>query len=472
MANEIRFSELANLQPKQDEALQIIKSPECKYFLYGGAAGGGKSYLLRWAALNLGLYYFAKYGIRNVPIGLFSEDYPTLKDRQVSKIKREFPSYLGTIKDTTDEGLAFYLHEKYGGARIMLRNLDDPSKYASVEFAAIGVEELTKNKRETFDDLRSRLRFPGIKDVKFFSATNPGEIGHVWVKKLFITKPEEQRDIEADRFFFLHADVYDNKYIDSDYRIQLDSLPERKRQALLYGNWDIFDGQFFEEWSAAQHVIEPHYQLKDAPDNFKYILGWDEGTTNPRAVNLLAQDNDGKVEVIWEYYRTNETASVAATNIRNEFVRLEILELLQKRGKLVYDPSMDIKSNQTGVATSQVVKNILGMHAERGNNNRIEGARRFREFLRWSDTEEPYLRVWSTCFNFIETLPALVYADNGKEDINTKGVDHAYDDVRYALMSLTMLPDRLKAPRVKYQDALGYESIVVLKDDISKEFKK
>src|SRR5690348_8850664 len=130
MSNEvINFTDLAGFQPRQLEAFRALFLPTTKYLLYGGAAGGGKSYLLRWVAAALGMYYSQKYGIKGVPIGLFSADYPTLKDRQVKMIKREFPEWLGTIKETRDEGYIFVADDRWGGWHIMLRNLDDPSKY-------------------------------------------------------------------------------------------------------------------------------------------------------------------------------------------------------------------------------------------------------------------------------------------------------------------------------------------------------
>src|SRR5258708_36992401 len=121
MNNEIDFEVFAKFQNKQLVAWDTILDPASKYILYGGAAGGGKSYLLRWAAVGLALYYFGKYRIERVPIGLFSEDYPTLRDRQVTKIMREFPAWLGQIKETNRDGLAFYLSPKYGSGVIMLR---------------------------------------------------------------------------------------------------------------------------------------------------------------------------------------------------------------------------------------------------------------------------------------------------------------------------------------------------------------
>src|SRR3990167_8086740 len=246
---KVNFTDLAQFQPKQLEAWNTLFDNQCKYLLFGGAAHGGKSYFLRWTAIGLGMYYFQNYGIEHVAIGLFSEDYPTLKDRQIIKIKYEMPDWLGELKESRDEGFIFQLKKEYGSATILLRNLDDPSKYASTEFAAECVEELTKNPEQTFEDLRFRLRFKGITDVKFVGATNPGGIGHAWVRKLWIDKDPNNPDKEQNRFFFVPSTVFDNKFTTPDYIKQLESLPEQKRKAWLEGSWDIFEGQVFSEWN-------------------------------------------------------------------------------------------------------------------------------------------------------------------------------------------------------------------------------
>jgi len=98
----------------------------------------------------------------------------------------EFPAELGELKLGTVKN--FVLHKDYGSGVIALRNLDDPSKYQSAEFAAIAVDELTKNSKEIFDFLRFRRRWPGVERPKFLAATNPGGKGHAWVKKLWVEK--------------------------------------------------------------------------------------------------------------------------------------------------------------------------------------------------------------------------------------------------------------------------------------------
>src|SRR5690606_34283710 len=114
------------------------------------------------------------------------ETYPELKDRQISKIQMEFPGWLGELKDTKADGFGFFLHEEFGGGAILLRNLDKPDKYQGAEFAAIAVDELTKTTYTTFNFLRGSLRWPGMTQTPFIAATNPGGIGHLWVKRLWI----------------------------------------------------------------------------------------------------------------------------------------------------------------------------------------------------------------------------------------------------------------------------------------------
>ena len=193
--NKIRFSELAHFTEKQLEATKI--TDKYKFLLYGGAMGGGKSYWLRWILLRFLLKKYGETKQKGIRVGLFCEDYPSLKDRHLSKIKFEFPDWLGELKSGDNE---FQLKKEYGSGVIAFRNLDDVSKYQSSEFAAIGIDEITKNLKEVFDYLRTRLRWPGIKDVRFMAATNPGGIGHAWVKKLWMDKEYEPGEMEENQF--------------------------------------------------------------------------------------------------------------------------------------------------------------------------------------------------------------------------------------------------------------------------------
>ncbi len=189
MTEEVKFNDLVNFFPKQKEALQAIK--RFKFVLYGGSVGAGKSYFLRWALIYLLCWYYNKYDIKGIRVGLFCEDYPALNDRHLAKIKGEFPEWLGTYNEQRHE---FTLAPEYGSGVLAFRNLDDPSRYLSVEFAAEAVDEINRNPKPTFDILRTRLRWPGIKDPKFIGACNPiGEpwVKNMWVKRLFASEEQE-----------------------------------------------------------------------------------------------------------------------------------------------------------------------------------------------------------------------------------------------------------------------------------------
>lgn len=236
----VKFSELAKFLPKQKDAQEASK--RFKFVLYGGSLGSGKSYWLRWMMIYWLIKMYSKYNLKGIRAGLFCEDYPSLNDRHLSKVKYEFPTWLGKYNEAKHE---FTLALEYGSGVIAFRNLDDPEKYLSVEFAIMGVDEINRNSLVTFRELRKRLRWAGIKDVKFLAACNPrGEawVKNMWVKRMF--PPEENEQYE---FVFVPALPSDNPYLDASYWKSLESLPEAERKAFLEGDWDSFDDSMDEK---------------------------------------------------------------------------------------------------------------------------------------------------------------------------------------------------------------------------------
>ena len=230
----ISFTELSGFFPKQNEAK--LASKRFKFTLFGGSVGSGKSRWLRWMMVYWLMEYYAKYKIKGIRAGLFCEDYVSLNDRHLTKIKYEFPSWLGRFNEQKHE---FTLAPEYGSGIIAFRNLDDPQKYLSVEFAVIGIDEINRNPKTVFDMLRSRHRWPGIKDVKFLAGCNP--LGEAWVKNMWVKRlfpPEEKEQYE---FVFVPALPTDNPHLPVEYYKSLESLPENQRKAYLEGNWDAFD---------------------------------------------------------------------------------------------------------------------------------------------------------------------------------------------------------------------------------------
>lgn len=436
-----KFSEFVKWTPKQKEASDAAKI--YKYVLYGGAMGGGKSYWLRWQGIKLLMYYAKKYKLAGVVGGLFCEDYPALKDRHLSKVKFEFPSWLGTYSGQDHN---FTLNPDYGSGVLAFRNLDDVSKYQSSEFAFELVDELTKNQKDVFDFLRTRLRWPGIEDTKFLAGTNPGDIGHAWVKDLWINKVFDENEREKDKFFFIQSRAVDNPYLPKTYFITLESLPEQMKKAYLEGDWDIFKGQYFSEWRKDIHTCEPFL----IPADWKKIICIDYGYSKPAAVYWCAISPEGYFYIYRELYITQLTYSALADRIiamtpDNEEVRY-----------WVADPSIWSKKGETELSGAELMQ---GKYRElkkkalllmQGNNDRMNGWRVIREYLKpfmVEDKKMAKLQVFTTCTEFIRTFPTLIYDVIKVEDLDSDGEDHSADSVRYGIMSNptpSITPEKLK----------------------------
>lgn len=426
--------EYAGFQERQLTAYNAILDEQTKYLLYGGAAGGGKSYFLRWCAVALGCYYFSKIKEQGIAIGLFSEDYPTLRDRQMVKIAKEFPSWLGQIKETQIWGLAFVAKPRYGGWIIMLRNLDDPSKYSSVEFAAILVEELTKNKRSTFDDLRGRLRWPGIEDTKFVGATNPGQIGHGWVKSLWVKPDPKDQDPEKDKFVYVPAKYSDNKFISESYVNQLLGISDvHKRRALMDGDWDIFEGQVFSEWRDQLHVVSKFaYPLEIC----KKIICFDWGYNAPGCALWLAFTPENRFGVsrcylYRELYQNAKTPEQWGDQIK-QLTGTEKIEFMA----LPHDCFATVQGHRSIASVFyEKLKIALVQARTMEKGARLNRAAILHDFLSIAPDGVPYLLTHKSALNTIRTIPELVYDKTQVEDVDTEGEDHAYDALSTGLMT-------------------------------------
>lgn len=426
MANkEVSLRSLINPSPRQEEFLKA--SDKYKYLLYGGAKGGGKSHILRWALIRK-LTRWAQQGHTNVRVGLFCEDYPALKDRQITKIAKEFPEWLGTLGESNIEGMSFKLHPQFGSGIIALRNLDDPSKYASSEFAIIAIDELTKNKREIFDQFRSIVRWPGIEDTGIWGATNPGEIGHLWVKKLWIDRIFGKEDPDPNQFYFVKSLPVDNPHNAESYLEELKKLPERIRKAYWDGNWDIFEGQYFTEWDKDRHVVSPF----PIPQFYKRFRAYDHGRHNPACCKWYAIDYDGRVWVYRELYVTGMNVD----QISAEINRMSTGETYEYS---VADPSIFANIGFTDKFGGQTIAETFarnGIMFLPASNRRIDGWNLMHQYLYWDEFKMPRLIYFSTCYDSIRTIPALVHDDVKPEDVDTDSEDHAGDCDRYFLMSL------------------------------------
>lgn len=412
---------------RQRQFLDAISDHD--FVLYGGAAGGGKSSILRWALLSLAIKWGSE-GVDGVRVGLFSLDYPTLHDRQLSKIRAEFPDWLGSFSEKDRE---FKLNTQGRGV-LCFRNLDDPSRYKSSEFAAIGIEELTEHEESLFDDLRWRMRWPGIERPKFLGATNPTGVGLAWVKRLWVDRDfPPHLQAKQDQFAYIPAKAYDNPHLPVSYVATLESLPPLMRAALLDGSWDIFAGQVFSEFRRDVHTCRPFA----IPSHWTVWASNDPGFADPGVWYILAANQDGDCFVVEEmtFERTpySQQASAFAAKCK---------ELGLKPRYIVTGMDAFIKHPETGKGHVDYYQEggLQGFtRPDHGTGARARMAGVVHELLKLytnsHGVDASRLKIFDTCKRLISTLPTLPCDELHPEQVAECANDHWYQAVGYGLQS-------------------------------------
>ena len=333
---------------------------------------------------------------------------------------------------------------------------------------------------------RNRPNGPGTR-VYIRSTANPGGVGHSWVKERFITAGEPMRTIweevvvvhpdghsEKQRMSraFVPSTVFDNKILlenDPKYLARLASLPEKERQALLYGDWDCYEGQVFEDFRVEPdmraanaagvdlpreelkkqrrwcHVIEPF----EIPAGWKICRSFDWGYNRPFSVGWWAVDFDGTVYRILEMYGCTETPNTGVKwvpeRVFGEIARAEREHPWLKGRRIagVADPA--IWNAEMGVSIAETAAKA-GVYFEKGDHQRIPGWMQLHYRLAFDENGFPRMYVFNTCRAFIRTVPTLQYDTARPEDLDTAGEDHVADETRYFLMSRPIQPRQRAMP--------------------------
>ncbi len=434
--------------------------------LFGGAAGGGKSY----GQLADALVYALRYP----------------KSRQLI-LRRTFPELEHSIIFTS---LQFYPKRvgKYSGSKHMWEFLNgsliefgycaaekDVLRYQGAEYDVVRFDELTHFTEEQYTYLLSRIRGVNPYPKQMKSSTNPGGIGHGWVKRRFIDgqKPGEEftdGKTGATRVF-IPSFVQDNVFLmraDEGYQKRLEQLPEAERKALLYGQWDIFDGQVFTEWQnnpqgyrtrRYSHVIEPFA----IPKHWRRFRTFDFGYSKPFAVSWFALDEDGRAYNYRELYGCTGTPD---TGVRWTAQRIakEIREIEEREDKDCTiagfaDPAI---WNATGSGEGSIAEMMerQGVYFEKGKNDRLAGKMQVHYRLAFDEEGLPMLYVFDTCRNMIRTLPQLRYDSVNPEDVDTRQEDHLYDALKYFLMSDPIAPKMNQGKEIAPYNPLAEEQIL------------
>lgn len=422
--------------------------------LYGGAAGGGKTAALVAEAVSYALEY------PKARIYIFRKTTPELKQSVLPEIYKQCADYINVAK-----GLTFNAQDRVftftNGSIIQLAYLEneaDKYKYQSAEMHLLLIDELTHFTQDEYEYLKTRVRSTGNHPLKVMCATNPGNIGHAWVKAYFIdiTEPEKiYKDRNGNTRIFIPAKVTDHpspEFVESYTKVlEANSNPDLRR-ALLLGDWDIFAGQAFNEWRREDedgkpwHVVDPFAIPKHWIKWFAYDYGY-----NSFAAGLwfAKEPNTDRIFIYREFYESEMAASRQAEQIlmrdQDEDVRLRLA-----------DPS--IWKDKGDVETGENIASILqraGLIFQPANNDRIAGKNVIHEMLAPAADGLPKMQVFSSCINFIKTIPALPVDPNRPEDIDTRSEDHLYDCARYGLIN--QRPGSIIEPKIN-QDLVAQRS--------------
>ena len=451
--SNLDFSVVESQKQKKEIVFSPNPGPQTEFLaaseqevLYGGAAGGGKSFGL----LADPMRYFSNPNFNGLILRRSNDELREL----IWKSQELYPkSFAGAKWGEKKSQWTFP-----SGARLWLTYLEndrDVLRYQGQAFSYIAFDELTQYATPfAFSYMRSRLRTTDPSLPIFIRATtNPGSVGHSWVKRMFIDPAPANtkfvaKDLETGEdlvyppshekageplFYrrFIPASLKDNPYLmeGGQYEANLLSLPEMQRRQLLDGDWAIADGAAFSEFRQNKHVIEPFA----IPHDWRRFRSCDYGYSSYSAVHWFAIDPNFNTLINYrELYVSKHTGRDLAKAI------LEA-EGDDKIDYGVLDSSCWHNRGQLGpsIAEEMISQGTRWRPSDRTNGARVAGKNRFHEVLKIDpETGIPGIQFFNTCRQIIADLPVIPADPKGSDDIDPRyASDHAYDSVRYAVMS-------------------------------------
>lgn len=422
--------------PRQREFL----TSRHRYIAFGGARGGGKSFAVRLKASLMCLYY---PGIR---VMIVRKTYPELRQNHIIPLK-DMLYGIAVFKESTKDMIfenSSCISFRY------CRNVSDLDKFQGTECDVLFIDEATQFTEEMYDRMKACVRGVNPFPKRIYLTCNPGGRGHGWVKRLFIDKAMKPGE-NKDDYFFIRSLVTDNKALmknDPDYIRKLNALPPKLKRAWLDGDWDIFEGQFFEEFADRRehyldrkntHVIEPF----EVPRDWRVYRSFDFGYSKPFSCDWWAVDYDGRAYLILQLYgctgTPNEGVKWDPDRIFREIHRIEGSHRWLA-GKQIYgvaDPSIWDASRGDAIIEA-ADRNFV--HFQPGDNSRIAGWMQCHYRLRFDEEGYPMVYFFNTCKDAVRTLPLLTFSDHIPEDLDTGAEDHFADSFRYFAMSRPIKP--------------------------------
>lgn len=403
---------------KQEQFLLSEKRRVC----YGGARGGGKSWVVRAKATTLAVNY------AGIKILILRRTYGDLWRNHVMELRKVLEPSIATYRDS-EKAMIFP-----NGSRIWFGYCAaeaDVLQYQGQEYDIMFLDEATQFTEFMYNNLVASNR--GVNDFphRMYLTCNPGGVGHAWVKRLFIDRDYTAAE-NPDDYEFIPAKVYDNTVLvdkDPEYVRMLETLPEDMRRAWLDGDWNVFAGQYFREWRDDIHVMDPI----EIPTWWRRYFTMDYGL-DMLAGYWIAIDGDGNGYVYREIYESGLIASDAAMRIKEANGDDKIEQWLAP-------PDLWNRRNDTGRSVAEIFME-QEIPLVKVDNDRINGWQDVHEWLKPRDSRDIItgnktriagLRFFRNCRNAIRCIPMVQYDAHKPNDVasDPHELTHAPDAIRY-----------------------------------------
>ncbi len=431
------------LLPKQEK---FVFERGVDEILYGGAAGGGKSAAQCIAALIYAIEYPGSTQL------LLRRTYVELESSLIKEHFKHFPpepyyrynssKHVGTLYNGSEIRFGYCASE------------NDVFQYQGAEFDVIRMDEATHFTYDQFVYLRSRVR--GRFQAPRFMAlsTNPGNVGHAWVKETFVDPaPPETEFVGMDgrRRIFIPAKLTENAYLmenDPGYLKSMETLPEILRQTLLEGRWDVIEGQYFTEFDPEIHVIEP-FRI---PDHWKKYRCMDYGL-DMFAMLWFAISPDGRIYVYKEFCAPNLTIEDAAEKA------LEYTESGEEIAATWAPPDIiRSRSQETGKTKADLFR-AAGLSLSETSNDREAGWLAVKSVLRIQSDGLPKMQIFRNCRRLIHDLPLLQIDPKHPTDCMTEP-----HDITHVCLAGDTMVDTPSGQRM-IRDMVGTTGVVLSYDN-------
>ena len=451
--------------PEPNPKQRLAFEERHRYVGYGGARGGGKSWFVRWKATLMCLKY------PGIKVLITRKTYRELLNNHIVPLKAML--YKVAIYNASNKCFNFP-----NGSSIWFgycASDGDLGQYQGAEYDIWFADEAGQFPEHWLIAIDACVRGANPFPKRTYYTLNPGGPSHGYFKRLFVDRKFMDEEHQED-YAFIQALVTDNEAlmkVQPEYLRALEKLPPKLRDAWLHGSWDVYQGQFFEEFRddpkhyidrQYTHVIEPF----EIPPSWKIYRSFDWGYNKPFSCGWWAVDYDGVVYRILELYgctdQPNEGVRWTPPQVFAEIHRIETEHrwLAGKHINGIADPA--IWDAETGESIADVAAKHQ-VYFTKGDHQRIPGWMQVHYRMAFDEQGFPQMYVFRNCKAFIRTMPLLQYDDHKPEDLDTDGEDHVADEVRYFLMSRPIKP-RHAVIADKYQETPMAMFLDIPREDI------